>query len=136
MNLIEQLERHEGLRLKPYRCTSDKLTIGIGRNLEDVGITEEEARMLLKNDIANATTQLLTEYPWMTTLGEVRFAALVNFTFNVGIGTVGKFVKALAFLKEKQFDKAANEFLNSRWAKQVGQRAVEVTDQIRTGEWQ
>lgn len=136
MNLIEQLERHEGLRLKPYRCTSDKLTIGIGRNLEDVGITEEEARMLLKNDIANATTQLLTEYPWMTTLGEVRFAALLNFTFNVGIGTVGKFVKALALLKEQQFDKAADEFLKSRWARQVGQRAVEVTDQIRTGEWQ
>ena len=49
MNLIEQLKRHEGLKLKPYKCTADKLTIGVGRNLEDVGISEEEAEMLLQN---------------------------------------------------------------------------------------
>ena len=136
MNLIEQLKRHEGLKLKPYKCTADKLTIGVGRNLEDVGISEEEAEMLLQNDIQRATVQIQREFPWTTELDEVRFAALINFTFNVGIGTVSKFVNAMALLKAGSYDMAANEFLNSRWAKQVGQRAIEVTDQIRTGEWQ
>jgi lysozyme len=135
MSLIEQLKRHEGLKLKPYKCTADKLTIGVGRNLEDVGISEEEAEMLLQNDIQRATVQIQAEFPWTEQLDEVRFSALINFTFNVGIGTVGKFVNAMALLRDGSYDMAADEFLNSRWAKQVGQRAIEVTDQIRTGEW-
>jgi lysozyme len=135
MSLIEQLKRHEGLKLKPYKCTADKLTIGVGRNLEDVGISEEEAEMLLQNDIQRATVQIQAEFPWTEQLDEVRFSALINFTFNVGIGTVSKFVNAMALLRDGSYDMAADEFLNSRWAKQVGQRAIEVTDQIRTGEW-
>ena len=124
------------MKLKPYKCTADKLTIGVGRNLEDVGISEEEAEMLLQNDINRATQQVLTQFPWTEELDEVRFSALINFTFNVGIGTVGKFVNAMALLRDGNYDMAADEFLNSRWAKQVGQRAVDVTEQIRTGEWQ
>jgi len=134
--LIEQLKRHEGIKLTPYKCTSDKLTIGVGRNLEDVGISEAEAEILLQNDIQRAVTQLKERYPWTLELDEVRLAALINFTFNVGIGTVSKFVNAMALLKAKNYDMAADEFLQSRWAEQVGQRAVDVTEQIRTGEWQ
>ena len=134
--LIDQLKRHEGLKLKPYKCTADKLTIGIGRNLEDVGISEQEAKMLLLNDIERAGHLLKDKFPWTMELDEVRFAALINFTFNVGIGTASKFVNAMALLKAGNYDTAADEFLDSRWAKQVGQRATEVTEQIRTGEWQ
>lgn len=134
--LVEQLKRHEGLRLTPYKCTADKWTIGVGRNLEDVGISEEEAEMLLHNDIQRAKAQLVQKFPWTQQLDEVRLAALINFTFNVGIGTVSKFVNAMALLKDGKFDMAASEFLQSRWATQVGQRAIEVTEQIRTGEWQ
>ena len=134
--LKEQLIRHESLELKPYRCTSDKLTIGVGRNLEDVGITQDEAMYLLENDLKNVKSQILKEYPWTSYLDEVRFAALTNFVFNVGIGTASKFVNAMGLLKDGSYDMAADEFLNSRWAKQVGQRAIDVTEQIRTGEWQ
>lgn len=133
--LIEQLKRHEGIRLFPYKCTADKLTIGIGRNLEDVGISEQEAETMLLNDIEVAKEQLIRKFPWTEELDEVRFAALINFTFNVGIGTVAKFKNAMGQLKDGNYDTAANEFLDSRWAKQVGNRAIEVTDQIRTGEW-
>jgi len=135
-NLLDQLKRHEGMELKPYKCTSDKLTIGIGRNLEDVGISEKEAEMLLQNDVQQVTAQLKEKFPWVLQLDEVRFAALINFTFNVGIGTASKFVNAMALLKAGNYGTAADEFLDSRWAKQVGQRAIEVTEQIRTGEWQ
>lgn len=133
--LIEQLKRHEGIRLFPYKCTADKLTIGIGRNLEDVGISEQEAETMLLNDIEVAKEQLIRKFPWTEELDEVRFAALINFTFNVGIGTVAKFKNAMGQLKDGNYDTAADEFLDSRWAKQVGNRAIEVTDQIRTGEW-
>lgn len=134
--LIEQLKRHEGIELKPYQDTVGKWTIGVGRNLDDIGISEQEAEMLLLNDIKEAERQLITTMPWTQELDEVRFSALLNFVFNVGIGTASKFVNAMGLLKEKSYDMAADEMLNSRWAKQVGNRAIEVTDQIRTGEWQ
>ena len=134
--LVKQLKRHEGLRLKPYKCTSNKTSIGVGRNLDDIGISEKEAEMLLLNDIEEAKRQLAAHFPWTADLDEVRLAALINFTFNVGIGTVSKFVNAMALLKDGNFDMASEEFLQSRWANQVGQRAIDVTEQIRTGEWQ
>lgn len=134
--LVKQLKRHEGLRLKPYKCTANKTSIGVGRNLDDIGISEKEAEILLLNDIEEAKRQLAAHFPWTADLDEVRLAALINFTFNVGIGTVSKFVNAMALLKDGKFDMASEEFLQSRWANQVGQRAIDVTEQIRTGEWQ
>ena len=134
--LIRQLKRHEGMKLKPYKCTAGKLTIGIGRNLEDVGISEDEAETLLRHDIIEATNQLLNAFPWMSALNDARASAMINFTFNVGIGTVKKFTKTLAYMEAGEWDKAADEMrFNSKWAKQVGNRAIEVTEQIRTGKW-
>ena len=132
--LIEQLKIHEGMKLKPYKCTAGKLTIGIGRNLEDVGISEDEA-MLLRHDIQEATRQLLHAFPWMDELNDARISAMINFTFNVGIGTVKKFENALAALEAGNYGLAADEMMDSRWARQVGNRAIEVTEQIRTGKW-
>lgn len=134
--LLEQLIRHEGLELKPYKCTSDKLTIGVGRNLQDVGITKEEALLLLKNDVENVEQQLKHYMPWSESLDPVRRAALINFVFNVGIGTAMKFENAMEALKQSDYDTAAAELLDSRWSTQVGSRAQELATQIRTGNWQ
>ena len=134
--LLEQLIRHEGMELKPYKCTSDKLTIGVGRNLQDVGITKEEALVLLENDVKNVEQQLKHYMPWSETLDPVRHAALINFVFNVGIGTALKFENAMAALKQSDYDTAAAELLNSRWSTQVGSRAQELAAQMRTGSWQ
>ena len=133
--LINQLKRHEGVKLKPYKCSAGKLTIGVGKNIEDNGITLEEAEYLLQNDIAEAKSQLLNSFPWMSTLNDARISAMINFTFNVGIGTVKKFKNALEHLKNREFDEAATEMLNSRWSEQVGARSKEIADQIRTGKW-
>lgn len=134
-DLIEQIIRHEGLELKPYRCTSNKLTIGIGRNLDDVGITEDEAKYLLMNDLARIAKQVAKMMPWSADLSPPRYNALLNFVFNVGIGTALKFENAMAALKVSDFDTAAAELLNSRWSTQVGKRAQELAEQIRTGEY-
>ena len=134
--LIDQIIRHEGLELKPYKCTSDKLTIGIGRNLQDVGISEDEAKYLLMNDLARIDTQMEKLMPWSQNLNPARYDALVNFVFNVGIGTALKFENAMAALKESDFDTAAAELLDSRWSTQVGSRAQELATQIKTGKYQ
>lgn len=135
-NLTELLKKHEGVKYELYKCTADKWTIGVGRNLEDVGISEDEADYLLQNDIER-TIKLMDDYiPWHDDLDLVRHEALTNFVFNVGIGTAMKFKKAMAALEEQDYDTAANEMLDSAWAKQVGNRAIEVTEMIRTGEYQ
>ena len=134
--LIETLRRHEGVKNTLYKCTSDKWTIGVGRNLEDVGLSEEEIDMLLLNDIKR-TKELMDDYiPWHNDLDEVRQEALINFVFNVGIGTTIKFKNAMAALEAHDYDTAAIEMLDSNWAKQVGSRAEEVTQMIKTGEYQ
>ena len=133
--LIEQLKIHEGFRSNVYTCSGGKKTVGYGRNLQDIGISEEEAEMLLKNDIYEATNQLLNAFPWMATFSDVRISAMINFTFNVGIGTVKTFTKSIDALKKEDFNLAADMMLDSRWANQVGDRAIQITEQIRTGKW-
>ena len=133
--LIEQLKIHEGFRSNVYTCSGGKKTVGYGRNLEDIGISEEEAEMLLKNDIYEATNQLLNAFPFMATFSDVRISAMINFTFNVGIGTVRKFSNTIEYLKNEDWDAAADEMMDSKWAEQVGDRAIQITEQIRTGRW-
>tara|TARA_R110002033_G_scaffold52067_6_gene99169 strand:+ start:1962 stop:2375 length:414 start_codon:yes stop_codon:yes gene_type:complete len=133
--LIEQLKIHEGFRSNVYTCSGGKKTCGYGRNLEDIGISEEEAEMLLKNDIYEATNQLLNAFPWMATFSDARISAMINFTFNVGIGTVRKFSNTIEYLKNEDWEAAADEMMDSKWAEQVGDRAIQITEQIRTGRW-
>ncbi|MDD4276911.1 MAG: glycoside hydrolase family protein [Candidatus Cloacimonetes bacterium] len=130
----EQLLRHEGLRLKPYRCTAGKLTIGIGRNLDDCGISQKEAYALLDNDIQNCEQQLLEEIPVIyNALDEVRQCVLLNMCFNLGIHGLLGFNNTLAFIAAGDWERAANNMLASKWAKQVGRRAIELSELMRKG---
>ena len=130
----EQLVRHEGLRLKPYRCTAGKLTIGIGRNLDDCGITQSEAYIMLINDIMNCEKQLQAKIPDIYNgLDEVRKSVLLNMCFNLGISGLLGFKNTLEFIKVGDWERAANNMLVSRWAKQVGRRAIELSELMRKG---
>ena len=122
----EQLVRHEGLRLKSYRCTAGRLTIGIGRNLDDCGISQSEAYVMLINDIMNCEKQLQSKIPDIYNgLDEVRKSVLLNMCFNLGINGLLGFKNTLAFVKVGDWERAANNMLVSKWAKQVGRRAVD-----------
>ena len=108
----EQLLRHEGLRLKPYRCTAGKLTIGVGRNLDGCGISRTEAYVLLENDIQNCEKQLLDEIPEIyNALDEVRKSVLLNMCFNMGITGLLSFQNTLAFIEVGDWERAATELL-------------------------
>lgn len=135
MNRIKaQLIRHEGLRLKPYRCTAGKLTIGIGRNLDDCGISQMEAYELLENDILNCEQQLQTKISDIYNgLDEVRQSVLLNMCFNLGIKGLLEFKNTLSFIGAGDWERAANGMLASKWAKQVGMRAIELSEMMRKG---
>ena len=133
--LTDLLIKHEGLRLKPYTDTVGKLTIGVGHNLTDNGITEDEALFLLTNDLDRCRCQLNQDLPWWRDLNEARQAVVLSLCFNMGIRTLQGFVNTLGFMRNGQYDKAADNLLKSKWAEQVGQRAVELAAMMRTGKW-
>ena len=135
-SLKDQLVRDEELRLKPYTDSVGKLTIGVGRNLTDKGISFQEAQGLLANDIADATADLQAKLPWTATLDDVRKGALLNMTFNMGIGGLLEFHDFLARMQRGDFSGAAGAMLDSLWARQVGPRATRLSIQIQSGVWQ
>lgn len=134
--LRSQVMRHEGLRLKPYRDSVGKLTIGYGRNLDDKGIAIHEAAYLLSGDIQDATLSLVNTYPWFESLDSVRQAVLINLCFNLGPTKLAKFHATLQAIAAKQWGEASDHMLDSLWAQQVGHRATELAAQMRTGAWQ
>tara|TARA_Y100001937_G_scaffold105795_1_gene146941 strand:- start:318 stop:719 length:402 start_codon:yes stop_codon:yes gene_type:complete len=133
--MIEQLKRHEGLELKPYRCTSGKLTIGYGRNLEAKGISKGEAEAMLFSDIAEAEEKLVRA-GFLSGLNDARKAVLINMAFQLGFNGLSKFRNMLAAVQSEQYDLAASEMLDSLWAKQTPNRAKELSEQMLTGEFQ
>ncbi len=135
-NLPDQLLRDEGFKQYPYRDIVGKLSIGIGRNLDDVGVTWDEAYFLLQSDIKAHSTQLSITFPWTDALDDIRKAALINMAFNLGIQGLAEFRSALARLQAKDYEGAAGQFLDSKWAEEVGARAQRLAKQIETGEWQ
>lgn len=131
--MTRQLRLHEGERLKPYRCTAGKLTIGVGRNLEDRGITREEAAYLLANDIAAEERELLRALPWVAKLDEVRARVLLDMSFNLGLVGLLGFKNTLETIERGDYQRAAAMMLDSRWARQVGQRAERLSRMMATG---
>jgi len=130
-----QLVRHEGLRLKPYRCTAGRLTIGIGRNLDDRGISQKEAYAMLERDIQDCEQWLIDDIPEIyNKLDEVRQSVLLNMCFNLGIKGLLEFKNTLAFIGAGDWERAANNMLASKWAKQVGMRAIELSEMMRKGQ--
>ena len=132
MTIADDLERDEGLRLKPYRDTVGKLTIGVGRNLDDVGITAVEARALLANDIAKATDELTRTIPWFAAAPEGVRRGMVNMAFNMGLAGLMQFQNMLRALEAKDYAEAAVEALDSDWARQVGARADRIAGLFRS----
>lgn len=132
--LTDTLARHEGVRHKPYTDSVGVLTIGVGRNLEE-GLSDDEVYYLLRNDIRRCEEELDNAFRWYKYLDPVRQEAMINLCFNLGLTRLRKFKLALKHMETDDFEEAADEFLDSLWATQVGQRAVEVTYMIRFGEY-
>lgn len=136
----QQLMRDEGSRVRngrhyPYVDTVGKTTLGWGRNLTDRGISEDEARYLLDNDIAICIGELVTRFPWFEKLDGARQGALVNLCFNLGITKLSKFHTTMGYMRVGNFEAAAVSLLQSKYADQVGNRALRVAEQIRSGAW-
>lgn len=131
-SIEDQLILHEGLRLKPYRCTEGKLTIGVGRNLDDRGINKAEALYMLDTDINLVKGAL--GYQWYHDMDPVRKKVIIDMVFNLGLSDFLQFQRMIKSLQIGDYLTASKEMLDSKWANQVGSRAVRLSKMLMTGE--
>ena len=141
--LSNQLFRHEGYRRFAYKCTANKLTIGIGRNIDQkggTGISKDEAEYLLRNDIEEKTEKLAQRFPRLNKLDNVRQDVLINMVFNLGPNNQKTLKKTLEEVEKvldnkSEWKKVSEVMLSGAWAKQVKGRAKELANQMKTGEY-
>jgi lysozyme len=133
--LIAQLKIDEGLRLKAYKDTVGVWTVGYGHAHVAPGTvwTELQAEAQLRIDVARHNEELAGKLPWIAKLDPVRRRVLQNMAFNLGIAGLLGFKNTLEYVRTGQYDEAANGMLASKWARQVGNRAVRLAKQMRTG---
>lgn len=133
--LTKLLTLHEGEQLKVYRCPAGKLTIGVGRNLEDLGITVSESRYLLANDILRVARELDESFPWWRGFSDVRQAVLIDMCFNLGMPRLKGFRLMLAAIEGGDWSEAARQMRDSKWAADVKTRADRLITMMETDQW-
>jgi lysozyme len=135
--LLEMLKRHEGVRSNVYLCSAGYETIGVGRNISKtgLGLSEDEVQYLLESDIARVIKELSSEYPWFSSLDDVRKDAMIDISFNLGATRLRGFKRALAAMDVADYKMAATEFLDSKWSRDVKGRSYELASMIETGEY-
>ena len=139
--IVKMLRLHEGEvktngRHLAYRCPAGYWTLGIGRNVDPengLGLSDDEVDYLLANDVNRVVKELGKAFPWFSGLNEARRDAMIDICFNIGLPRLKGFVKALSLMAEGDYDAAADEFMDSKWANDVGERAIRVATMISTG---
>lgn len=132
--IAERIRRYEGLCYTPYQCPAGEWTIGYGHLLRR-GISKEVAEAILKEDVYIAVRQVKNLFVWWFKLVPARQYVLVDMCFNLGISRLCGFKKMLAAAERGDYARAAAEMLYSKWAGQVGRRARELSEMMKTGEW-
>ena len=136
--IIEMLRKHESVETHAYKCSANKTTIGVGRNIDKnggIGLSQMEIDYLLANDIKRVEAELSQAFNWYDDLNDARKDAMMDICFNLGLPRLMLFKKSLAAMSNRHYEIAAVELLDSRWASQVGQRAITISEMIRTGEY-
>lgn len=126
MTLKDLLIKHEGIKGKVYADSEGVLTIGVGRNLEDVGVSYDEAMLMLDNDIKRVLYACWHEFPWFADLTEDRQNVVASMVFNLGLEGFKKFKKLIAAIERENWTEASAQMIDSKWAVQVKTRAVEL----------
>lgn len=129
----DKIRLEEGFEPKPYKCTEGKLTLGIGFNLEAIEMPEHIAMMWLDH-ILDELTRDLEQESWFRDLNEARKVVILDMAYQLGINGMLKFQKMINALRWERWDEAANELLDSKYAKQTPNRAHRNANILLTGE--
>lgn len=139
--LIKELRRDEGVEYKLYYDTVGIPTTGVGHNLKakplpkgwKFPLTDAQVDELLSSDIDNVLKELDKYVPWWRDVSEKRQRVLANMCFNLGGAGLASFKNTLGMIKSGKYNEAAAGMLQSKWAKQVKDRAVRLAQMVKEG---
>jgi len=134
----EQLRHDEGVVPHAYQDSEGYWTIGVGRLIDERKgglLSPKEIEYLLDNDIERVSIDLQREWTWFNDLNDVRQEVLANMRFNLGLANLRKFKRMISALERRDWVDASREMLDSKWATQVGNRAIRLSNAMRTGQW-
>ena len=137
-NLIKQIISEEGEVLNAYQDHLGYLTIGVGRLIDKRmggGISQDESRYLLSNDIKKFTDSVAKALPFYNDLNDARKGVLIGMAFQMGINGLLQFKQTLQLIKLGNYEDASKNMLNSLWARQAPERAKRMAQQMATGKW-
>lgn len=133
VKLRAELEHDEGRKSKPYKDTEGILTIGVGWNLEERGLPTWVIDRLLDVSMQEAEADARSIVKTFDELMPVRQRVVVNMAFNLGRVRLKGFKKMIAAVHSEDWEEAAVQMLDSKWAKQVGARADRLAVMMREG---
>lgn len=124
---------HHSLKLKPTRMPTGELMLGVGRRIEDAGLTKDEAIYLLVNDISRARRDCLLAFPFFAMLGPIRQRVYIDLSFmGIGVFKGWQFTKMHEYVGRNDFERASVELLATEWAEQAGKRARRLAEMLRS----
>lgn len=132
LRLAQSIRQHEGLRLKAYQDTNGVWTCGYGRNLQELEITVEQADTWLIQDIAKSIKELDRAFEGWRDHSETRQNVLIEMMYQMGATRLAGFIQFWSAMRAKDYKRAAQEMLSSRWAKQTPKRAITLAARMET----
>ena len=131
--ITRMLIKDEDCKGFPYKCSEGYLTIGIGHNLEAAPLPHQIIMQIFKHDLYKVTDPL-TRLSWFSSLDTVRQSVIVDMAFNLGVAGLLKFKNMIAAIQSQDYEKAADEMIDSKWFRQVKSRGERLEHMMRTGE--
>ena len=131
MSLLDRIKHHEGFRSKVYKCTEGYDTIGYGFAIKDLELDEDISEMILMRKLDNLMTRIGKTFAWWRSADSTVKDVVVEMCYQLGVSGFSKFKKTIDHLENKRYSKASAEMLDSRWAKQTPNRALELSNLIK-----
>lgn len=132
--LLALIKVGESYKRFPYLDTTGNLTVGYGRNLHTVGVSEPEAIDMAKNDLRFHAAECAKNLSFFLDLDDIRQMVLIIMSYNLGHKNFLNFEKMIEAIHHKDYNRAAEEMIDSVWYEQIGHRADVLVHMMRTGE--
>ena len=131
MALLDRIKHHEGFRSKVYKCTEGYDTIGYGFAIKDLELDKDISEMILMQKLDNLMTRIGKTFVWWRSADSTVKDVVVEMCYQLGVSGFSKFKKTIDHLENKRYSKAAVEMLDSKWARQTPNRALELSNLIK-----
>ena len=131
MSFIDQIMEHEGFRARVYQCTEGHDSIGFGFKVADLELDLDLAEEILVRKLEHLIKRVKNRFSWVNDAPYEIQDVVYNMCYQMGVSGFSKFKKTIQYLSDKNYDKASKEMLDSRWARQTPNRAIELSNIVK-----